>query len=98
MSPFDAVSECASRSLNLLTLKNIFCWLFFIDFYKLDAFKKIGRRKIGSKTHRKIGLRVEGAQEGKGNDRKIEEMYRYYLRTLNLGTVTQGLEKNCISL
>lgn len=26
MSPFDAASECASRSLNLLTLKNIFCW------------------------------------------------------------------------
>ena len=43
--------------------------------------------------HREIGLRVEGTQEGKGNDRKIEEMYKYYNRTLNLGTVTQGLKK-----
>ena len=50
-------------------------------------------RKIGSKIHREIGLRVEGMQEGKGNDRKIEEMYKYYNRTLNLGTVTQGLKK-----
>ena len=43
--------------------------------------------------HREIGLRVEGMQEGKGNDRKIEEMYKYYNRTLNLGTVTQWLKK-----
>lgn len=41
--PHLMLHQSVSRSLNLLTLKNIFLLACFIDFYKLDAFKKIGR-------------------------------------------------------